>query len=97
MRLSDDKIDQLAAVVLDRLLALEDEDDSIMVMGEDGEIRANIRHALIDFLRRDEQVHERVRRKIASMKRTIPDGSAEWEALYSQFLREEMDKIRKVR
>ena len=36
MRLSDDKIDQLAAVVLDRLLALEDEDDSVVVMGEDG-------------------------------------------------------------
>ena len=52
MRLSDDKIDQLAAVIVDRLLALEDEDDSIMVMGEDGELRANIRHSLIDFLRR---------------------------------------------
>ena len=97
MRLSDDKIDQLADLVLKRLLALEDEDDAIMVMGEDGEIRANIRHALIDFLRRDEQVHDRVRRKIASMKRGIPEGSAEWEALYSQFLREEMGKIRKVR
>ena len=97
MRLSDDKIDQLAAVVLDRLLALEDEDDSIVVMGEDGEIRACIRHALIDFLRRDDQVHDKVRRKIASMKRGVPEGSSEWDALYSQFLREEMDKIRKVR
>jgi len=97
MRLSDDKIDQLAAVVLQRLLALEEEDDSVMVMGEDGEIRANIRHALIDFLRRDVQVHDRVRRKIATMKRDIPEGSAEWEALYSQFLRDEMDKLRKVR
>jgi hypothetical protein len=97
MRLSDDKIDHLADVVLQRLLALEDEDDSIMVMGEDGEIRASIRHALIDFLRRDEQIHDRVRRKIASMKRGIPEGSAEWDALYSQFLREEMEKVRKVR
>ena len=97
MRLSDDKIDQLAAVILERLLALEEEDDSVMVMGEDGEMRANVRHSLIDFLRRDAQVHDRVRRKIASMKRSIPEGSAEWEALYSQFLREEMDKIRKVR
>ena len=97
MRLSDDKIDQLAAVVLERLLSLEEEDDSVMVMAEDGEIRADIRHALIDFLKRDEQVHDRVRRKIASMKRGIPEGSAEWEALYSQFLREEMGKIRKVR
>lgn len=97
MRLSDDKIDHLANRILERLLALEDEDDSIMVMGEDGEIRACIRHALIDFLRRDEQVHDRVRAKITKMKRGVPEGSAEWDALYSQFLREEMEKIRKVR
>ena len=44
-----------------------------------------------------EQIHERVRLKIAKMKRGIPEGSAEWEALYSQFLREEMEKQRKVR
>ena len=97
MRLSDDKIDQLADVVLQRLLALEDEDDSVMVMGEDGEIRSCIRHALIDFLRRDALLHDRVKQKIAKMKRGIPEGSAEWDALYSQFLREEMEKQRKVR
>ena len=97
MRLSDDKIDHLADRVLQRLLALEDEDDSVMVMAEDGELRSAVRHALIDFLRRDAQVHDKVRRKIASMKRGIPEGSAEWEALYSQFLREETDSQRKIR
>ena len=97
MRLSDDKIDHLADRVLQRLLALEDEDDSVMVMGEDGEIRACVRHALIDFLRRDAVLHDRVRKKILSMKRGVPEGSAEWNALYGQFLREEMQAQRKLR
>ena len=43
------------------------------------------------------EIHDRVRAKISKMKRGVPEGSAEWDALYSQFLREEMEKIRKVR
>ena len=75
MRLSDDKIDHLADRILQRLLALEEEDDSVMVMAEDGELRASVRRSFIEFLQRDEKIHEKVRRKIASMKRGIPEGS----------------------
>lgn len=97
MRLGDDKIDHLADRILQRLLALEEEDDSVMVMAEDGELRASVRRSFIDFLKRDEKIHDKVRRKIASMKRGIPEGSPEWEALYSQFLREEMEAQRRIR
>ena len=97
MRLSDDKIDHLAQVVLARLLAAEEADDTIMVMGEDGDLRASVRRSMIDFLRRDDQLHDRIRRKIASMSRSVPEGSAEWGALHAQFLREEMSRLRKVR
>ena len=66
-------------------------------MAGDGELRAAIRRVLTDFVRRDDLVHEKVRRKISSLRRPIPEGSAEWNALHDQFLREESGGGRAVR
>ena len=44
-------------------------------------------------LRRDEEVERRVRSKIVSQKRAIPEGSQEWDILYRKYYNEEVKKL----
>ena len=48
---------------------------------------------LADFLQIDDALDARVRRKIESLSRRVPEGSAEWNILYRQYLDEEKQKL----
>jgi hypothetical protein len=52
-----------------------------------------IKAALGELLNVDEALDERVRRKIASLSRRVPEGSGEWNVLYRQYLEEEKRKL----
>jgi hypothetical protein len=47
-------------------------------------------------MRADEMIDALVRRKIESQKRSIPEGSSEWDVLYRKYFDEEVAKHRKV-
>lgn len=92
-RLSPERVGQLTQALLEGLLEGEDDEGTLLVHGTDEELRAAARRGLEAWIRRDREMREKVHRKIASMRRGIPEGSAEWSALQAQFLREELDAI----
>jgi hypothetical protein len=47
---------------------------------------------LAEHFQRDDKTDEIVRRKIASLSRQVPQGSAEWEILYRRYFEEESRK-----
>ena len=47
-------------------------------------------------MRTDEAIEAIVRHKIESQKRTITEGSSEWEVLYRKYYEEEVAKHRRV-
>jgi len=47
---------------------------------------------LSEHFQRDDKTDEVVRRKIASLSRQVPQGSAEWEILYRRYFEEESRK-----
>jgi len=55
---------------------------------------AEIKQSLARALDRDPRVDEAVVRRIASLSRPVPPGSAEYEVLYRQYYEQEMRKRR---
>lgn len=56
---------------------------------------AEVKKALAAALERDPRVDEIVARRIASLSRPIPVGSAEYDVLYRQYYEQEMAKRRR--
>ena len=61
----------------------------------------NERHVLMEIKRvleqdhvTDDRVDIAVRRKIATLSRSVPPGSREWEVLYRQYYEEERRKLK---
>jgi uncharacterized protein len=92
LKLSREKILRLSHVVLDYL----NEDDGVEYYADPQEIRQQIVKMISDEMRTDEAIDGLVRRKIESQKRTIVEGSDEWEVLYRKYYEEESARHRKV-
>jgi len=56
---------------------------------------AEVKRALSAALDRDPRVDELVARRIASLSRNVPVGSAEYEVLYRQYYEQEIGKRRR--
>ena len=52
----------------------------------------SIKKGLTAFLKTHEQVDKEARRQISSQKKTIVEGSMEWEVLYSRFYEQELKR-----
>jgi hypothetical protein len=92
LKLSREKVLRLSHLVLDYLKS----DDEIEYFADAQEIRQDIVRMISDELRSDEAVDALVRRKIESQKRTILEGSDEWDVLYRKYYEEETARHRKV-
>lgn len=87
MKLSDDRINNLSHKILKALKAqgqAQYPDETKALHG--------IKQAIHDFGAILEGIDASVRKKIASMKRQILDGSREFELLYRQYFDEELGK-----
>lgn len=93
MRLSRAKVNHLSRLVIE---ALEGH-DAVELYRDSNAIRLAVVDLLQEELRRDEYLDRKVRQKIQSQKRDIPEGGREWEILYRQYYREEFDKHRPAR
>ena len=93
MRLSRAKVNHLSRLLVDSI----DEHPDAWLNRENNTVRLAIVTILQEELRRDELIDRKVRQKIQSQKRDIPEGGREWELLFRQFYREEFDKYRPVR
>ena len=68
----------------------------IEFFAEPSEIRQDIFKMIEGEMKADEAIDVIVRRKIETQKRTIVEGSDEWEVLYRKYYEEESAKHRKV-
>jgi hypothetical protein len=92
VKLSREKILHLSHLLLNHLNA----DDQVEFFADPQEIRQEIVKLISDEMKADEAIDALVRRKIESQKRTIVEGSEEWEILYRKYYEEEAARHRKV-
>lgn len=94
MRLSPEKQVHMAQLVAKRLIAVK---DSVQTKGSEVTVRQRVLDTIRAFVKRDEQMAEAAKQKIRSLKRDVPEGSAEWDALFRQHYQAELDRLRKVK
>ena len=92
MRLSREKILKLSHLILDHF----NQDEEVEFFADPQEIRQEIVRLISEEMRADEAIDTLVRRKIESQKRTILEGSDEWDVLYRKYYEEESARHRKV-
>jgi hypothetical protein len=88
MRLSRGKVVQLSHVVIKVLV----ENDKVEFVEDRDTIRQKIVDILQSLLKEEEQVDLEVRKKIASQKKEILEGSEEWDLLYRRYYADELKK-----
>jgi len=91
-KLSRNKVNCLASLITSHIQTNEDLDYS----DEIGNIRFKIFHLIMDELRLYEQIEINVKEKMKTQKRTIPEGSREWEILFRKYSTEELSNLGKI-
>ena len=89
MRLSRDKVNRLAHSVTDALTAMEQVD----FIEDPNTIRMEARRILEELLAAEEKIDKAARQKIESQRRTITEGTQEWDILYRKYYNEEVKKL----
>ena len=89
MRVSRDKVNKIAHVVTDALA----ESNDVEFIEDRNTIRLEVRKILEDLLNKEEKIDLQARQKIESQKRTILEGSQEWDILYRKYYNEEVKKL----
>jgi hypothetical protein len=89
VRISRDKVNKIAHVVSD---ALADAPD-VEFVEDRNTIRLEIRKILEELLNHEARIDQMARQKIESQKRTILEGSQEWDILYRKYYNEEVKKL----
>ena len=88
-RASEGRLSALAHLVLDAVK----KGSEVADLRTDRLVLTEIKAALGDFFNVDDAIDAKVRRKIASLSRRVPEGSGEWDVLYRQYLEEERRKL----
>ena len=89
MRLTRDKVNKLAHVVTDALAEMPEID----FLEDRNTIRLETRKILEELLNQEAKIDQSARQKIESQKRTILEGSQEWDILYRKYYNEEVKKL----
>ena len=89
MRISRDKVNKVAHVVTDALADL----DQVEFVEDRNTLRLEVRKILEQLLNEEEKIDKSARQKIESQKRTILEGSQEWDILYRKYYSEEVKKL----
>jgi len=89
VRLSRDKVNKLAHGVADSLAEM----DAVDFLEDRNSIRMEIRRLLEELLKEEEKIDLAARHKIENQKRTILEGTQEWDILYRKYYNEEVKKL----
>ena len=87
--MSRDKVNKVAHVVTDALAEM----DALDFVEDRNTIRLEVRKILEDVLNQEEKIDQAARHKIENQKRTILEGSQEWDILYRKYYNEEVKKL----
>lgn len=88
-RLSRDKLNVVARGVSEALAQMDD----IEFIEDKNTIRLEVRRLLEEMLKEEEKIDQAARQKIESQRRTITEGSTEWDILYRKYYNEEVKKL----
>ncbi len=91
IRLSREKVNYLSRQILDKLF----EDDEIEFLDESNEIRLSIVNCIEEEMNLYESIDKKAIEKIVTQKKSIKEGSREWEILYRKYYNEEITKLGK--
>ena len=89
MKMSHEKIVQVSHRIMGAVEAL----DEVEIFEEPNTIRQETVKILTDLMHEQEKIDEAVKARITSQKRTIPEGSGEWEILYRKYYTDELRKL----
>jgi hypothetical protein len=89
MRISREKVNKLAHAVADALA----ETDSVDFIEDRNTIRQESRRVLELLMAEEAKIDAAARQKIESQRRTILEGSQEWDILYRKYYNEEVKKL----
>jgi hypothetical protein len=89
VRLSRDKVNKLAHAVTDTVAEM----DQVDFIEDRNTIRLEVRKILEELLMQEARIDQAARQKIESQKRTILEGSQEWDILYRKYYNEEVKKL----
>jgi hypothetical protein len=89
VRVSRDKVNKVAHVVTDALADME----QVEFVEDRNTLRLEVRKILEQLLNEEEKIDKSARAKIESQKRTILEGSQEWDILYRKYYAEEVKKL----
>jgi len=89
MRISREKINKLAHAAADSLADMENVD----FIEDRNTIRLEVRRLLELLMAQEAKIDAAARQKIESQRRTILEGSQEWDILYRKYYNEEVKKL----
>jgi hypothetical protein len=89
MKLSREKIIHLSHRLVDDLVGME----TVDFVEDRNTIRLEIVRILQELLHQEEEMDQAARQKIDTQKRTIAEGSTEWETLYRKYYADELRKL----
>ena len=89
MRINRDKANKVAHIVADTLADMKEVD----FVEDRNTIRLEIRKVMEDLLNQEARIDQAARLKIENQKRTILEGSQEWDILYRKYYQEEVKKL----
>ncbi len=84
MILTEDRIYHLSNLILDKL-----RETGIAFLRDETQVKKEVRQSIFEYLRLEEGIDEKVRKKISSQSKIILEGSREWEILYKKYYEEE--------
>jgi uncharacterized protein len=86
---SRDKVNKVAHVVTDALADLPE----VTFLQENNAVRLEVRKILETLLNQEERIDLAAKHKIENQKKTILEGSQEWDILYRKYYNEEVKKL----
>ena len=89
MRISRDKVNKLAHTIADALADM----DQVDFIEDRNTIRMEARRILEELLAEEAKIDLSARQKIESQRRTITEGTQEWDILYRKYYNEEVKKL----
>jgi uncharacterized protein len=92
LKLSRNKVNRLASLVTQHI----ENNEELDYIGEIGNVRFKVYHLIMDELRLFERIEEHAKERMKTQKRSVPEGSREWEILFRKYILDDLSKLGKV-
>lgn len=85
--LSEDRQSHFAHIICDGIW----NDDLVEYVDEDAAVRM-AKKGVVKFVQEYQDIDQKVRTSLQTLKRNVPEGSTEWDVLYSKYFEEELQR-----